>query len=474
MKICKTTPTTMAAPAAPAAAAAAAPAEAASAAAPSKCEKWEKNERKGKEKERFFDSLIRNYINDKSEPFESEINEYFSSEIKFRIFMFILVIYINKAKEIFNYINKQTDRVWVAGTMNCYKISYRKEETNHFNVKLLIQILNIIFGVDYKIFNYKWSDTRFYFETYKEKKYRFTTRKQEKSGYFRIPNDEEATINNLRRNMGCVGKPNRIDLPNWNCAFVTPEGTKIEGKDNIKTHLQTAYNYDPEEHWICIIRKWVWEEIRGKTIWQKSHLINAPVLFRNNKFLTILETKNGKKIMRLKGEVMQPSSPSPPRTERRQDGTVGWATSRHNPPAGHVCEKRVHRKRRINFIDAPINFKSLHSNTSSQKKSESRKHEELIRKAVVFTETTNQLKKEQKEFEEKQRSETWEFEHKQRIEKKEFFKKQWEEQKIFSTKQALGKSELEEKVKKLNDGESKDGESKDGELSPNDILDVFF
>ena len=175
--------------------------------------------------------------------------------------------------------------------------------------------------------------------------------------------------------------------------------------------------------------------------------------------------------MRLKGEVTQIRFGC----SRQNCGLC----SRHNPPAGHVCEKRVHRKRRINFIDAPINFKSLHSNTSSQKKSESRKHEELIRKAVVFTETTNQLKKEQKEFEEKQRSERWEFEHRQSREKDEFFKKQWEEQKIFSTKQALGKNELEEKVKKLNDGESKDSESKDGEskddeLSPNDILDVFF
>ena len=34
-------------------------------------------------------------------------------------------------------------------------------------------------------------------------------------------------------------------------------------------------------------------EIRGKKIWQKGD--DSPVLFRNNTFLTILETKNGEK-----------------------------------------------------------------------------------------------------------------------------------------------------------------------------------
>ena len=405
----KFTTVEMASAAAPAAAAASEVASAASEdGEETELSRWVKNEIKKEEKKRFFDSLIRNCINNKSESesFESEINEYFGSEIKFRIFMIILVIYTNKAKEIFNYIKKQTDRVWESSrTMNCYKISYKKEETNHFNIKLLIQILNIIFGEDYKIFNYKWSDTRFYFEIYKEKKWKNEIKIQEKSGYFRIPNNEELTINNLRGS-DFVGKPNRIDLPKWNCAFVTPEGTKIEGKDNIKTHLQT-YNYDPKEHWICIIRKSVWQEIRGKKIWQKGD--DAPVIFRNDTFLTISETTNGERRMRLKGE---------------------------DP----FCRKRKNRQRVINFFDAPINLKSLHSNTSSQKKNESRKHDELSRKATLYTETTNKLKKEQKEFEEKQRSERWKFDHKQRIEKEEFFNKQREEQKRFSTKQALAKS----------------------------------
>ena len=35
-------------------------------------------------------------------------------------------------------------------------------------------------------------------------------------------------------------------------------------------------------------------------------------------------------------------------------------------------------------------------------------------------------------------------------------------------------TQLEEKVKKLNAGESKEGESKDDELSPNNILKAIF